>query len=67
LSTVHDRISAFDQDINRLLNKLKSADYRKTIAEVITRDFNLEMNELKNATAKARGLYLQYLPKIEVD
>lgn len=39
-------------------------EYRKAIAEVVTRDFNLEISELKASSAQAKNTYIQGLGEI---
>lgn len=66
-SAVYRKISALDQDIDRLLNSLRGPEYKKTIAEVVTRDFCLEINELKGISASAKNAYAQSLGEVEFD
>jgi len=40
LTAVYRRITVFDQEIDRMMAGLRGAEYRKIIAEVVTRDFN---------------------------
>ncbi len=56
-----------DQEIDRLINSLRGPEYRKTIAEVVTRDFNVEVNDIKSATNTAKNNYIQSLGEIEPD
>ena len=56
-----------DQDIERLLASLRGAEYRRTIAEVVTRDFQLELNELQGLTSSAKNSYVQHLGDVEID
>ena len=36
---VYKKIEIMNEEVSRLLNSLNGADYRRTIAEVVTRDF----------------------------
>lgn len=65
---MHKRISSIDEDINRLLYGLKGkhisipgADYRKSIAETVLKDFSVEISGLKDNVRVAKENYLNGL------
>ena len=60
-SGVFRKIATMDQDIEQLLSGLRGPEYRKTIAAVVTRDFQLEINELQGLTSGAKNSYFQHL------
>ncbi len=66
-SLVFKRIADIDHDIDRLLNSLRGPEYKKTIAEVVTRDFGAEMNELRGIAVSAKNSYAQTLGEVELD
>lgn len=50
-----------------MLASLRTPEYRRTIAEVVTRDFNQEINELRALTNSAKNNYIQSLGEVEYD
>ena len=44
---VHRRIAEIDEDLNRLIYGLKSPDYRRSIAEVVMKDYAIELTSLR--------------------
>ena len=50
-----------------MLASLRGAEYRRTIAEVVTRDFQFEINELQGLTTGAKNSYVQHLGEVEID
>ena len=48
-SSLKNSIIATDNDISQLLKALGSNNYRKTIADVVTRDFNRVIVEIRDA------------------
>ena len=56
-----------DQDIEKLINGLRSPDYRRTIAAVVTRDFQIDINELHGLIANAKDSYFKHLGDVQID
>jgi hypothetical protein len=50
-----------------MLGSLRTPDYRRTIAEVVTRDFTQEINELRGLATNAKNSYIQSLGEVECD
>ena len=66
-SIVFRKLSSLDQELERLLGCLRGPEYKKTIAEVVTRDFNAEINDLRTISISARNSYTQNLSEVEMD
>ena len=45
---VFNKINVMNEEVSRLLNSLNSADYRRTIAEIVTRDFQTYIGSLRH-------------------
>ena len=58
---VYRKIASLEQEIERLLGGLKGVEYKRVIAEVVTRDFQAEIQDLQSQTASARNSYVQGL------
>ena len=54
-------------DISKLINQLNGSEYRKTIAEVVTRDFDSFVNQLKVMMTSAKEIYISKLGEIVLD
>ena len=54
-------------EVSRLINQLNGSEYRKTIAEVVTKDFDGFMNSLKKMMTSAKEKYIHKLGEIVLD
>jgi hypothetical protein len=66
-SAVFRKIGSLDQEIERLLGTLRGPEYRRTIAEVVTRDFQQEIAELHSLAGSAKNSYILSLGEVECD
>lgn len=71
---VHKKITEIDEDLNRLLFGLKSidggnlgSDYRRSIAEVVMKDYYSELTSLKEGVRVTKEAYLSTLGEVEPD
>ena len=50
-----------------MLGSLRTPEYRRTIAEVVIRDFAQEINDLRGLATNAKNSYIQSLGEVECD
>ena len=66
-TAVNRKIAAASEEINSLLAGLSGNGYKKTIAEVVTRDFAETMRHMREEIQAANGSYREGLTSIELD
>ena len=66
-SAVFNKIEVMNDEISRLIAQLNGSEYRRTIAEVVTRDFDSYVNSLRNMMGTAKESYIQNLGEIVCD
>ena len=66
-SAVFNKIEVMNDEISRLITQLNGSEYRRTIAEVVTRDFDSYVNSLRNMMESAKESYIQNLGEIVCD
>jgi hypothetical protein len=66
-AAVSKKMSAINEEINGLLNGLNSNSFKRTIAEVVTKDFNEIIKQMREDVAAANNTYREGLSSIELD
>jgi hypothetical protein len=66
-TTIIKKISMAHEEINSLLNGLNSNTFRKTIAEVVTKDFTDTIKGLREDIGIANNQYRDGLTGVELD
>jgi Sec-independent protein translocase protein TatA len=66
-TAVGKHISSLNEEVSALLGGLSGSGFRKTIAEVVTRDFGEMVRKVREEVTQANSAYRQELASIELD
>lgn len=65
--SVNKKINAIDEQIGRMINGLNSNEYKRTIAEVVTKDFGDIIRQIRQNIQSANSSYREGMGSIEYD